>query len=329
MAHHDLHSEAVQELVILIEESTRASEITSRFFIEPAPGTLSKTKSRFHHIIFGRRGSGKSSLLNKIHAEHLTNRVPSAFIDLEKFKGAIYPDVLLSILIQTFEEFDKWLEGAAVQPITKSSFWSKISEIKPSKRQASLSDAAQLALRIKEEVNHLRELLDQEAILNVDEELIKEAGNSDTVGGSVSAPIASLNGSRLTSDKEVRKRRHVYETSKHTHLQKNILRYQKVFDSIKDVSKSDVFLILDDLYHINRTDQASIIDYFHKIGKGGKFWLKIGTVRHRTDHYRNGNPPVGVKLSDDVHAVDLDVTLEKYATTRMFFVRNLEWLCKL
>ena len=309
--------------MVLIEESTRASEITAQYFIEPAPGTLSRTKSRFHHIVFGRRGSGKSSLLRKIHTEHLTHRVPSAFIDLEKFKGAIYPDVLLSILIQTFEEFQRWLEGPAIFPANKTTFWKKISSLTPRRRQAEISDTAILARDIAKEVEELKILLAQEAILNVEEETLNERNNEKSGNASIKyGPGSAKIGSKSNKANSVRKR-HQYESNKHTQLQKNVLRYQKIFERIKGVSNSEVFLILDDLYHITRQDQASIIDYFHKIGKGGKFWLKIGTVRHRTEHYVNGNPPVGVKLGDDIDAIDLDVTLEKYATTKKFLFEIL------
>jgi hypothetical protein len=319
-----INSEATQQLMILIEESTRASEITARYFIEPAPGTLLRTKSRFHHIIFGRRGSGKSSLLNKVHTEHLTQRIPSAFIDLEKFKGAIYPDVLLSILIQTFQEFEKWLDGAAILPSTKTSFWSKISSLKPAKRIAEVTKTSELSHNIANEIKRLEDLLHQEAVLHVEEETFDSKEESKSGSGSVDLQPISIEVGASGKNTNSTKRRHQYESNKHTELQKNVLRYQKIFDQIKMVSGSDVYLIFDDLYHITREDQASIIDYFHKIGKGGKFWLKIGTVRHRTDHYKNGNPPIGVKLGDDIDSIDLDVTLEKYATTKKFLFEILE-----
>lgn len=323
MPHEEIYSQETQKLMILIEESTRASEITSQYFIEPAPGTLDRTKSRFHHIVFGRRGSGKSSLLNKIHTEHLAERVPSVFIDLEKFKGAIYPDVLLSVLIETFEEFQKWLEGAAVQPSNKTSFWDKISPFKPQKRLADKDETQKLSDVIRTEINDLQNLLLQEAEINIEEQTSTEKMQDYEAKASIDLKPISLNGGTSGNSKSAFSRRHQYESNKHTQLQKNVLKYRSLFKEIKEVSNSEVFLLLDDLYHINREDQASIIDYFHKIGKGGTFWLKIGTVRHRTEHYINGNPPIGVKLGDDIDSIDLDVTLEKYATTRKFLFEIL------
>ena len=48
-----------------VEEATRSTEAGVRRFVEPAQGALRRAVSKRHHIVFGRRGSGKSSLLRK------------------------------------------------------------------------------------------------------------------------------------------------------------------------------------------------------------------------------------------------------------------------
>ncbi len=121
-----LNSDAVDRLLVLCEEVTRATPEGARRFIEPAPGVLSRAKSNPHHIIFGRRGSGKSSLLRKAVADLTIDRRPIAFVDMETFKGHSYPDVLISVLIKSLHEFKKWLEGAATAPANKKSFWSRV-----------------------------------------------------------------------------------------------------------------------------------------------------------------------------------------------------------
>lgn len=120
-----LNSQAVEALAISIEEATRSSEEGVKRFIEPAQGTLSRALAQRPHIVFGRRGSGKSSLLRKAVADLTVDRRPIAFVDLESFKGHSYPDVLISILIQTLERFSQWMNTAAVNPANKTSFWHK------------------------------------------------------------------------------------------------------------------------------------------------------------------------------------------------------------
>lgn len=61
-----IETDAVTRLATLVEESTRSSQESIKYFLEPAPGVLNRAISNRHHIIFGRRGSGKSSLLRKV-----------------------------------------------------------------------------------------------------------------------------------------------------------------------------------------------------------------------------------------------------------------------
>ena len=115
----------MDDLSILIEEGARATEKSISRFIEPATGTLRRATSRQHHIVFGRRGAGKTSLLRKAAADLTIDRRPIAYVDLEPYKGHRYPDVLISVLVATFTSFTDWLETAAVNPATKKSFWKK------------------------------------------------------------------------------------------------------------------------------------------------------------------------------------------------------------
>jgi hypothetical protein len=126
-----LESKKIQVLARIVEESTRSTREGVKYFIEPAPGTLQRAKNKRHHIIFGRRGSGKSSLLAKVSEDLTILRSPIAYVDLEEFKGHSYPDVLLSVLIKALSEFKKWLETAAINPATKTSFWAKFFGAKP------------------------------------------------------------------------------------------------------------------------------------------------------------------------------------------------------
>lgn len=129
---HPLDSPAVQNLDTTIEESTRANKQGVARFVEPAQGRpLSRATSKRHHIVFGRRGSGKTSLLRKAAAQLTVDRRPISFIDLERFKGHTYPDVLVSVLISTFKEFARWLREEGRAPASRTSFWKRLFGTKP------------------------------------------------------------------------------------------------------------------------------------------------------------------------------------------------------
>ncbi|MCW3020208.1 MAG: hypothetical protein JWN10_2516 [Solirubrobacterales bacterium] len=70
----DLNAERIYALQDALTEAVRATEEAVQRFVEPASGTLRIAISRRPHLIFGRRGSGKTSLLRKAIAEHNLDR---------------------------------------------------------------------------------------------------------------------------------------------------------------------------------------------------------------------------------------------------------------
>jgi putative ribosome biogenesis GTPase RsgA len=72
----------IEALALKIEEAARSTKEGVRYFIEPAPGTFKRAIAKRHHVIFGRRGSGKSSLLRKAGSELTVDRRPIALVNL-------------------------------------------------------------------------------------------------------------------------------------------------------------------------------------------------------------------------------------------------------
>lgn len=324
---HLLSSNAVEKLEILIEEATRSSEEGVKRFIEPAQGTLSRAVAKRPHIVFGRRGSGKSSLLRKAVSDLTVDRRPIAFVDLESFKGHSYPDVLISILIQTLERFVQWLDTAAVNPANKTSFWQKFFGAKPKRGPFDKACTKELSERLKKETATLTQvLLEQESIQTearstVLQEYEKSVGGGVKIGASGnSANLDAKAGSKNTSEQEISEK---YTRNKLDLLHRRIIEYQKIFRDLSALSGGDSYLVLDDLYHIRRSDQAKVIDYFHRLGKSSNLWIKVGTIRHRSTWYINGDPPLGMKIGDDGDEIDLDLTLERYQQAKDFLVRIL------
>ena len=317
----------IDALAIKIEEAARSTEEGVRYFIEPAPGTLNRATAKRHHIVFGRRGSGKSSLLRKAGADLTVDRRPIALVNLETFKSHSYPDVLLSVLIATFREFGDWMRTAAVNPATKTSFWKKLFGTKPSRSAFSRKQSVALAERLDQKVNQLERQLHSadSTSLTVTTDTKNEAGSKAGIEAKIGSGHASVGATVGTSQNATRSEntQEVYKKDKIEFLHRHIMEYQQIFRDIAAVSGGDSFLFLDDLYQIGRSDQPNLVDYFHRIAKDNGLWLKIGTIRHRSDWYRLGNPPLGVKLGDDVDDIDLDVTLEKYAIAKRFLMSIL------
>lgn len=322
-----LELEAVDDLLVLCEEVTRATPEGARRFIEPAPSVLSRAKSNQHHIIFGRRGSGKSSLLRKSAADLTIERRPIAFVDMETFKGHSYPDVLISVLIKSLYEFKNWLDSAATAPASKKSFWKKLYDAIPKRPPFSKTDTATLSAELEKLTKDLEHQLSQP---ESSEKQIKQTTSDEQTAGVELAVDGGLPGASIKNKASLGKKvggtieeQSKYVSHKVEYLHQNILRFQSFFSKLSKLSDGASFLILDDLYHIRKSDQAKVIDYFHRVAKGNNLWLKIGTIKHRSQWYQHSDPPVGMKLGDDAKEINLDISLEKFATLRDFLKKIL------
>ncbi|HHQ4082362.1 TPA: hypothetical protein ACSP0H_003957, partial [Escherichia coli] len=162
-----LRDEQVDNLIILCDEAMRATPENVKRFIEPAPGVLAQSKAKQHSLIFGRRGSGKSSLLRKVVADLTIDRRPISFVDMETFKGHSYPDVLISVLIKSLQEFEVWLETAALTPATKTTFWNRIFGRAPERKPFKKNPTNELVRELKGIIQDLENKLLQPEEINV------------------------------------------------------------------------------------------------------------------------------------------------------------------
>lgn len=268
--------------------------------------------------------------------------MPVAFINLEAFKGHAYPDVLLSVLIKTLDAFDKWLCTAGSHPISNVSFWQKYFGRTPTEKPLKKEKVNALLVKLRNEIKLLNTLLhsDDDAELTQksgSKQNSKQAHSEDLSGNltsTVKVPGASQQASleaKVHSDSNAGYEQSVESTeatkrNKGNVLHRKIIDFQELFSEMVELSGADAFIFLDDLYHLRKSDQANVIDYFHRIVKDRSVWLKVGTIKHRTDWYRHGDPPVGMKLGDDCDYIDLDVTLEKYEIAKAFLLQILNQL---
>jgi len=323
-----LFNPEVDDLLTLLEEGARASKRFVKRFIEPMHNTLRRAQNRRHQIVFGRRGSGKSSLLYKTAHELTTKGYPVAYVDLEPFKGHQYPDVLISVLLATLIKLNSWL-GSRPPQKGRRIWWTAGlirrktgKQLDKEKLVALLSDAVddlmnQLHLA---DYSRLVSTTERRASTTTQEEAHAELGSSiPGLHGEVEASIAEgqTQSSRSATTEESKR-------SKADYLHRKILDYQQIFATISELTDSDSYLFLDDLYHIIRADQARVLDYFHRIAKGQNLWLKIGTIKHRSTWYVPFPQPIGLKTSDDADEINLDLTLEKFSTTQKFLSSILD-----
>src|SRR5450755_5041947 len=115
----------VARLQVLLDEVTRAKPgAPETRFVQPEGGLMDRLESRFHHVLYGRRGTGKSSLLRKTEAALRDRGNLVSWADQETYVGLSYPDVLVSTLADTFAQFASELRATA-PPSPPRRFWQR------------------------------------------------------------------------------------------------------------------------------------------------------------------------------------------------------------
>ena len=196
--------------------------------------------------MFGRRGSGKSSLLRKAAADLTVDRHPIAHVNLEAFKGHSYPDVLISVLISTFGEFGRWMDSAAIHPSTRTTFWQRLFGTTPQRPSFNREKSAQLSARLRKHIETLEIELHRtdDAEMRVTDGA--ETSESDSVGVKVKAesPVISEEGeaSAGSSRKQKQEVEQKYKRSKTDFLYRRILDFQSLFDDLGKLSGGDAYL---------------------------------------------------------------------------------------
>ena len=83
-------------------------------YVDPAH-FLFDAASRNNHVIFGRRGTGKTLLLHSI-AKQIPKTYKAIYINCEDYKTHSFPNVLIEILDRLFDEIEKRNLSRALVP---------------------------------------------------------------------------------------------------------------------------------------------------------------------------------------------------------------------
>jgi hypothetical protein len=203
----------------------------------------------------------------------------------------------------------------------------KIFGTKPKRGPFDKARTKQLSERLKGEVATLQAVLLQPDTAHTETKQVASQSNELDIeaGAKAGTHVASVEakaktGTKSSLDQEVSES---FVRSKIDLLHRRIIEYQDIFRELAALSGGDSYLVLDDLYHIRKSDQPRVIDYFHRLGKSSNLWIKVGTIRHRSSWYVNGDPPIGMKIGDDSDEIDLDLTLERYHQAKDFLLRIL------
>jgi Cdc6-like AAA superfamily ATPase len=246
------------KLRTIIQESLRVQRGSAEQVAYIDTGNvLSDVCARQNHVIFARRGCGKTLLLH-YSARQLREGIHSVYLNCEDFKRHSFPNVLIEILDALFAELEKHL----------SAWFGR------KKR------SRELIKKIRTELAQLQNKADQS-------DAAVKATSSAELGASASAELGSASGLKALAGFSGKSRDEIEKVFKLKHnkleeldrwlprLKKQIREFFEVSDKV-----SAIYLQIDDLYQLRQDDQPFVVDYIHRLCKDLPLFFKIATLRH-------------------------------------------------
>jgi len=286
-------SSEVEQLRRIVQENIRIQRGgTETIDYVDVSRALADMVAKQNHVVFGRRGCGKTLLLRATQ-QKVDGNIRVVYINCEDYKQHSFPNVLIEILDALFEELEKNLSGWFGR---KRKSKELIREIRT--ELASLKEGADEADRTVKETNSA--------------ELAEKAGASLTAGAlELGVGIASAR-------KAAREQEYKQHDSKIQKLNLLLPKLKKLIREFFDISTDvkGVFLELDDFYHLSRTIQPHVADYVHRLCKDVPLFFKIATLRHASILYADrGSQPTGAQERHDYQPINIDFTLAEFKKT--------------
>ncbi len=258
--------------------------------------SLADSMTRQNHVIFGRRGCGKSLLL-----QESANRVKDmdgmmvVYINCEDYKNHSFPNVLIEILDVIFKRLE--------ESIGFTLFVGKKSKAK------------KLIQEIRNELQILRNKADEQS------EEIKEktaTTQQDSINVGISSDIAGVGVASNEAIKKEIERTFSRCASKIDDLNRLLPKIKNNLNNyFKLVAKvENVFIQLDDFYHLRLEVQPYVIDYIHRLCKDLPLYFKVATLRFASILYiGHSGQPIGVQERHDYQPIVIDFTFQDFRKT--------------
>lgn len=308
----------VDQLLTALEEATRATpEGGPAAFVPPSGGELNQVESRFHHLIWGRRGSGKTSLLRHLEAGRKEEKKVAVWIDEELFMALSYPDVLVSSVLEVVRGV-RVAAQTHVNEVEKEKSW--LQRLFDRVTGRSSPDVLKALDRAIANLETLRQLPNDREI-----RWTRSTASGrviDAIGSVTAGPLRAGVGESSLEQEGVSSVETIV-TTKEEYLERSLDEMRRMLtECLKDIDGGFVFL--DEFYRVQRPDQPKVLGYMHRLLKDTGLWLKVASVRYRTTPYQGGDPPIGMQPTQDANEVSLDRGLQLFDATKQFLEQIFE-----
>lgn len=292
---------SINKLLRYIEENIRITEQTSMSYLD-SKGHINRLSLKQNQIIFGRRGSGKSLLLKSLRDTQ--DAIVCITINLEDYKDISFPNSIIHVereLIKKLISITKSKHG-----FFSTTYWLK---------------ARPLLERLKALYKELSTKAQEPD--NYEQSIRERRSDSESLSGKASGGSQSVQANKESSE-ETETTRNI-TIDKLTAIKNDISDIKQIINQTSDVIGKDIFLILDDFYFIKKKDQPSFLDYFHRLSKNTRLYLKVATIKHRTKTYEQTDDSyIGIELGHDAQALNLDYSLEDFQALINFMKELLD-----
>lgn len=286
-------SSSVVELRRLIQENTRTQK-GSPIEIDYVDVThaLADAMTRQNHVVFGRRGCGKSLLLDKVR-KGVGPSIRAIYINCEDYKHHSFPNVLIEILDAVFEEMETHLGG----------WFGK-------KKQLRV-----LVTNLRQELAELRKSQD-----TVTSRVTRKAETENKGTAKLGAGVPHVKAELGLSSARKESIEAEYQTfdDKIRELNQLLPRLKRMIEQFFELSQKVkvLYIQLDDFYQLRRPIQPYVADYVHRLCKDVPLFFKIGTLRHVSSLYADrDHQPIGAQERHDYQPINIDYTLAEFKKT--------------
>jgi len=317
-----LGSEDLAKLTSFIRRSLRVTK-TDRPVFEDVGGLIDRILLDTDHVVYGRRGSGKSALLLSAYWARKDRQELALYLDAQEHRGQPYADIVISIVIELLRYLD---EAIAEQ----YSLLRRVLAILRGKNQGKIR------AHLQQKIAELETELLRPEDYPLEEETVLGERQAEAISGHVGTtgiprvPPASIQLGRERDVQRTRTERRSLTQSKRDYIERSRSALGRVIDEALSLFPDGrMFLEVDDFYFIERELQPYVIDYLFRLTKHRPIYLKVATIKYRSLLFRSTEAEIiGVVSHGDVQPIDLDRTLEDKSALSATLYRILEALAE-
>jgi|YNPNPStandDraft_1061719.scaffolds.fasta_scaffold36572_1 hypothetical protein len=275
-------------------------------------GFVNRLASNRNHVIFGRRGSGKSVLLRELETRLESSRTHTVLIDVEQIAQKSYPNLIIEILLISLRDLLAHTRAGLLNKLHLS--------------------RRNLAREIEAEIRRLESLYQKPDEVK-QKVLEREQKESKTEFSEEISTIQSI--LRLAANLSNRKATEQAIEEEATWkkigaLFNSIGNYRALINKwLEEMGYDALYILVDDFYQIDLLHQPLIADYLKRLLRGIPCYLKVATVRNRSLLFVKDNlTEAGLQAAHDYTSLDLDFSLDDFSQARNFLSTILRNVCE-